>query len=455
MTGRRALALATLALVYAAIHIALLGFAEEGGHRQPDSFDYFSQAELLYGNTNRGELDSSRVIRQPGYATILAGLSAAGMTKPDTFLVIVQVLALWLTGLVTRAVVLRYLSPQIGDLALALVVLNPNAIGMAQLLLPETFFTLLLVIAFGLLLIVVEEGKWWVALSLGAAMGTAVLFRPELKYALLLLPIILATVSVLSEGRHVVRGFVQGLGATAVALLLVLPWSLTVQSVTGRLDVTAGSNSQVFLAMNVVFAERRVNPTLSLQETYEIVVERARTAAGGTTPTNGTYVAMLLDYPLTQLAAMLVTSQVKWLVSGGAQNINGMLGLRVENSHEVYAAGGFSNRIGAWASTLASASAGAMAITALALVFAMAARLLGLAGIAHLFRRRHWPLLVSVLGLLVYYMAVLLLNGLSRYRVPVEPMLMVLAVAGLDGWRANVSGFLRAIRSGLGLRRPR
>ena len=77
-------------------------------------------------------------------------------------------------------------------------------------------------------------------------------------------------------------------------------------------------------------------------------------------------------------------------------------------------------------------------ITVMALVFVVALRGLGLVGIAWMFMRRHYAVLLSCAGLIVYFAIIHLFTGNSRYRLPVEPALILLAHYGVDGLRARL-----------------
>ena len=93
------------------------------------------------------------------------------------------------------------------------------------------------------------------------------------------------------------------------------------------------------------------------------------------------------------------------------------------------------------------AQPGALFISAICLGFAVLGRLIGLAGMVSMVQRGQYALLLTLLGLISYFVAVNLFHGNSRYRIPVEPALMLLVLYGLQAmwgwirpwWRANNS----------------
>jgi len=65
-------------------------------------------------------------------------------------------------------------------------------------------------------------------------------------------------------------------------------------------------------------------------------------------------------------------------------------------------------------------------------------RALGLVGITWMFMRRHYAVLLCCAGLITYFAVFHLFIGNSRYRLPMEPALIFLALYGVDGLRARL-----------------
>jgi hypothetical protein len=55
-----------------------------------------------------------------------------------------------------------------------------------------------------------------------------------------------------------------------------------------------------------------------------------------------------------------------------------------------------------------------------------------------MFMRRHYAVLLCCAGLITYFAIFHLFIGNSRYRLPMEPALIFLALYGVDGLRARL-----------------
>ena len=83
-------------------------------------------------------------------------------------------------------------------------------------------------------------------------------------------------------------------------------------------------------------------------------------------------------------------------------------------------------------------------VSALCLGFALVSRVLGLVGIVAMARRREWQVLAVTVALLAYFTAVHLFLGTTRFRMPAEPMLMLITVYGAAQCRALWSRMRKA-----------
>ncbi|MEC8173355.1 MAG: hypothetical protein VX090_08240, partial [Pseudomonadota bacterium] len=77
-----------------------------------------------------------------------------------------------------------------------------------------------------------------------------------------------------------------------------------------------------------------------------------------------------------------------------------------------------------------SAPLGAVAISAVCLLFVIIMRLFGLLGLVALAKRREYDMLLILTLLIIYFAMVHLFVGNSRYRIAVEPALILLAMYG-------------------------
>ncbi|HJO89425.1 MAG TPA: hypothetical protein QF403_07245, partial [Alphaproteobacteria bacterium] len=98
----------------------------------------------------------------------------------------------------------------------------------------------------------------------------------------------------------------------------------------------------------------------------------------------------------------------------------------------------FDSHLGSVIYALKRSSPAAVVVSVTALVFVIALRGLGLMGIVWMFMRRHYAVLLACVGLIAYFAVIHLFTGNSRYRLPVEPALIFLALYGVDGLRTRL-----------------
>jgi len=448
-----------IAVIFIALNVLLIFLAVPDGHFQADSAEYIQPARQLVDALRTADLSAANAIqiprRQPGYVLLVAGAYAITTNHFDLVVVLFQISALFLTGLIAFNIV-EARQPGWGWLVLLLVIFNPNAIGIAHLIMPMTIFALFL------------SGSIWIALEYakkpilkhaclsGLCLGLAYLFRSEAKYLGYLLPIGLPLLAALSANwgtwhRHLIAG------GTALLFVLApdLAWKAVSPTFTTHTQAADGSAAANFVIGNLGFLELRIDPTLSFLERRARVLDRAREviAQQHDIPISEVsyaeahrqdvwfYFRLFPQYPYSVLIAAFAESPVKLFVSGGAQNLHELIGSGIKSSHQIFVEGIHSSRFSAWIESLRTASPAALLLTFAAVGYAVVARILGLVGIATMIAQRHWPLLILIGSILLYWTAILLTNGMSRYRVPLEPWLMILATYGIaslwERWKAR------------------
>jgi hypothetical protein len=100
-----------------------------------------------------------------------------------------------------------------------------------------------------------------------------------------------------------------------------------------------------------------------------------------------------------------------------------------------YRAQKYDNYVQAGLDAVKDASPAFTVLTAAGFIFVAIVRLLALVGLFIIVRRRVWPVLLIVAGGLGYFTLIHLFVANSRYRLPIEPLLFLLALYGLEGGR--------------------
>jgi hypothetical protein len=73
----------------------------------------------------------------------------------------------------------------------------------------------------------------------------------------------------------------------------------------------------------------------------------------------------------------------------------------------------------------------ALFISFVCIFYTVTIKILGLVGLVAFFRCKRWAELAICLGVIIYFLAVSLFLGHSRYRVPAETTFVILAAMGL------------------------
>ncbi len=204
----------------------------------PDQREYLECARNLLTS---GELkfvdprfnDDVRAFRTPGYPAFVAACGAN-----VRIVRVIQTIVDTLTALAAFLLACRWLPAWGGLLAASLVAVNPFLIYFTGLVLTETLFTAML--AWGMVLLVTRNGKWWVLG--GLVLCLSILVRP----GALGLPIVLALAFALAN-RHqpfpyhedanaIVRRWPLPVGATIVllSLLVLSPWAFRNYRIIGK-----------------------------------------------------------------------------------------------------------------------------------------------------------------------------------------------------------------------------
>lgn len=451
--------------IFVAVNMLLLFLADGAARYEVDTEDFYSVARALASHgafVDNENPAAYAVFRQPGYPVVLFLAEAIVGDDPSGLIVTLQVLAVLLIGVLVRSIAGLWI-PGREDLAFALIVLNPNIIGTAHTLLPMTFYSLAFAAAIWAALSFSTRPSLQNALLVGLFSGIALLFRGDMKYLVYLFPVALPLLAWLGRARFNWRVALGGAIALVMALLVVSPWIVQNNIATGKVSISAGGVAALFIASNAALLEKRLYPNLSLDEARarvttrgdEYLRDRAPVAPDGKRQSSLTkfYLGEIYSYPMRVLTAAAISSQVNLFASGGAQNVTRLLSQDVIESHSVFVQSGRGDRVLTFLSVLFDGSKVSVLLTIVAIAFAVVARVLGLAGFVAMARRQQWPILFMTVTIIGYGVAVVLFNGLSRYRIPLEPMLAILAVYGFDSLvlgsrqlRVNPRGFARKKR---------
>jgi hypothetical protein len=405
-----------------------LGLLKHGGFVDPD---------------NPSKLLTARPPLYPMFAAAALYLSGGAMWS----VIVGQVALLFATGWLARAMTEAWL-PGYGNVMLALVIFNPNALGTAHLFQSDTLYAFVSTAVLCSLLFFARAPNWTLAAASGALFGLSLLARTTAQFLLYVWPFAMLLLGVVARGwrawsRFLVMGFVSAIIAVAV----IVPWVLHNQRAGEGLSLTTNYLKSYFLWDNIAYlekydknigqtqaeraAERRQNEfarqygpnfnKLPDRQKFAYLEERGR--------------ELFLSYPAHTFARAFVWAWAQFYGVPGVSNFLNLFGLGEQTAFARYRQQKYDNYLQAGIDALKNASPVFTVLTVAGFLFILVLRILGLIGVVTVFRRRLWPIVLVVGGGLGYFTLIHLFVANSRYRLPIESLLFLLALYGLDGLR--------------------
>lgn len=396
--------------------------------------------------------DIPNIHRGPVYPTILAlAMSIAG----DNFVSVTiafQLLLLAATGWVARQFSEGIL-PGYGDAALTLVIFNPNSLSTAHLIQSETVYGLLTTLLVWSLFIYRCHPGIKIASVGGSILGLSCLTRPDGQFLIILLPLLLLILPAMSKNRYAWRRCTLAAGACLfVSIIVVTPWLIRNHTIGEGFRLTSyhsanyylwGSAAQVAMQRS---GSSEAQAEAEMQRRREALVERAG-ADWSTLSRRDQERRMIAEAawaiadsgPIAILKTMSL-STIQFFIAGGAGNIQNLLGYEKSNPYAVFVRQGHSSHFSGWLEAVRFSGVPALTITILAVGFAVALRVIGVLGVVTLTRRNERAILLIAISFIAYFSLVMPFYGISRFRIPVEPLLILLALCGFDGLRSRLNG---------------
>ncbi|MHA1537433.1 MAG: ArnT family glycosyltransferase [Alphaproteobacteria bacterium] len=448
--GRRCWLL--IAAGYLAVNLILAAFTTPGA-AQRHGGDAASWYGPGFGIAKLGAFvhidtpDKPELRRGPLYPLLIAGTVLAADKAYFRLLVPIQILLLFATAMIAARFT-ETLLPGYGMAALALVAFNPNALGTAHLVQSETLYALLVtLLAWAILAYCRSPGLRPAALA-GLALGFSCLVRPEGQFLILALPLAMLILPslpgpALAWRRRLAPALVAGL----VALVAISPWLWrnhevghgyrlsTYESMSYYLWGSAGQIEMIASGVSEREAEkrmaaRRADFIARQGEGWKRLGEREqyrRLAYAGLDAIRGAEAGAI--------ARVVIAATLQFFAAGGAGDLHNLVGLEASNPYQKAVTGGYSSYENAWLASLRDSAPATLAISIIALGFVVLLRILGIAGMVTLARRREWRVLLVLGAAIAYFALVIPFYGNSRFRVGIEPLLILLALYGFSGLR--------------------
>ena len=359
----------------------------------------------------------------PGGAFIEAMTRVIGPSDSVALYVALQIAATLAVGFLVRSLVNEVRAPY-GDAAMAIFLLNPNVLTLANMPQGEIFQMCLVALAFACIWRFAVRPSLFFPIACGALLGISTLVRPDTLYLCVILPVAFPLLAwAAGHRRYAWKAIGGGIAGTILAFAILSPWYMYVAKSGEGVRFAERSQEYLYFLDNLRFlspdAPGRLVPEVKRTYWQKQDAVFAETVPGWETMTDRERAVLRLDaihrYYLSGeisgavMAEALVWSWARTLLNPGSS----------------------------WTQTLFTgedpdaAGPAPLVLQAPGAAYTLLARLLGLLGLFELARRRRYDLLLAFTGLFSYFLMIHLFNGQSRYRVPMEPQLAMVAAFGL------------------------
>lgn len=359
-----------------------------------------------------------------------------------------QIVLLFLTGLVVAGIVART-HPRLAFPALLLMIFNPNSFAAAHGTQTETVFTFLMAVSLFLFLRYTDSRRFRLLPVIGLVIAAAAYCRPAGLYLGLMIPFgaaLYATAGcrLFGEGaRQASRQFARALIVVVVAVVALAPWYARNHDVVGK--YVFSTNLGLYLRDNVIYVYTKTTGETAqamaahFDERFdawlvgESIKPRNRMNLG---EESGTMVRFslgeLADQPLSSIARTAVQSVLFLYGTGGTGTLRDLWGLEAQGVHAIEHFEGDGSMFGSAWQFLQRISPGYAVLVFAGLAFAFILRVLGLAGLVAIARSPHWRDVLLYAGVLTFFSTLYLFLGQPRFRLPMEPVLVIIALWGWD-----------------------
>jgi hypothetical protein len=385
---------------------------------------------------------STYTYNPPGYAVILWLLNVQpDSARPFASIIPIQAALYFAIGLGVYAIV-KDVWGRFATTALVITVFNPNAMFVVTQPREDTFFSFFIAAAIAAIFGFCRSADWRSVAICGIALGISANFRPTGHYLIYVLPILLPMIALVMKRRSDALSFLRkGLVGAFLGWILVLPWMLHLNSAGESFSLTnymgkfnwandfrarlADTENQNMTWKRAIFGKhddrsrkielnsfiRRIDPELSLSipgwaemtedQRYEHRFKKA--------------ITYLDDFqPRTYVVAAL--PNLRFTFASGGEG-------------EFFKSFGIHKSLSEWRNDNPVVFA---SLKIYFIGFSLALKALALLGMVYLILSRRYDLLLFFSGAILYFMFMHIYHGSPRYRLPIEPIFIILAICGLQ-----------------------
>ena len=443
-----------LLIVFIIVNIALYSFSYDGATfvEGADSSQYYLPALSFLENGKFVQGDVSLTFGPPLYSIFLAiPIYVFGFDESDAAIVFIQCTLLYLTGVLSRQILLQFPN-KLGLLVHALIIFNPNSIITAHLVQSETLFTFLFIWSIIVAFKIINNFSLKRVILLGFLTGLAALTRPVAIYLLLLWPmfilISLIVKNKLDIGNQFIfyrkREWMRLLSIMLIGGMVVSPWYARNYIEFGKAFFTSNAGAylqaQYIQLKNKGFGYNRADAMKEHRKIFSDYLgkkklsnfclnnDRHWSCNGALTSAS---LSGIVSEPLVGHAKALVNSWGALFFSGGASNIRNYLRIDGKELIVSFQKKSF-NGLKSILNLIREMPTSYLIIFIFTTIFSTISRIIGIVGIFYLIKEKRWrPYGLLLIETVSLFTAAYLYLGQSRFRVPLEPILMIFTVVGI------------------------
>lgn len=422
--------LLTIIFVFIAVNLLIFFIADPSCYKiggecaeQTDRYGYSQALSLIRDGTLLHLLGTNLPYTDwpPGYSIFLAICLFFAGKSAFIIAVIFQLIALLLMGIIAQKIVNDSIG-KFGLLAMVLVIFNPNSLANAHVITADIIHGLLLTSAFALLYFYSKKQNIYLVCIIGLIIGLSTLIRPVTQIYIPLLFIIFPVIALIKNKIKLIS-FVHGAIATIVSIIIVTPWLVHMNNSGEGYRIGSAGAQHLFLLDNIRFltpempgmANATFKDNYSNNEIERLQIQYPEWGKLSKIERNKIQLESISSYiyswpfqsDIVIIAALQSTK--RFFLSGGEGNLHILLGLenRPEKSSMIF----YGTKV-------------------LSLTYSITLRIIAILGIIELVKRRNYMLLFLLIGLIISFFTAHLVHGKPRFRIPVEPELMIIAVYG-------------------------
>ena len=360
-------------------------------------------------------------------------------------IIIGQITLLWLTGLITYKIIENVL-PGKGVVGLVLVIFNPNALGTAHLIQSDILYMFMVTATLYFLFLYKSKGSFKLSILIGFLFGLTCLVRTSGQYLILLLPIIYIIIGLFQRIKQpLVIHLYNGLISVIISIVVIFPWAQHNANAGWGYNLTTPEIKVVYFRDNIIYLESIKSDTsldvaskkVKADEQSHISSYAEKWSHMGKHDKLSSivtyYKKQLFTYDYNTVAKGFIDSWIDLFGAGRAANLHNLLALDGDRSvHTMSSSKNHVSRANAVFDTLLKSNLAVISISLLSFVYVIALRILGFVGLVKIIRCREYGVLFILSGIIIYFMLIALFVGNSRYRLPIEPALIIMAVYGFN-----------------------